>query len=214
MKLLATACTLTLLTLMPAYAETVPDTTKIEAPAGNYNIDPSHATLIFKLNHLGFSNYTARFTGVDANLKFDPKNPKASSVNATIDANSLTLDNPPPGFTDELRGDKWLDTKKYPKITFVSKSVDVTGANTGRITGDLTLHGKTHPVTLETTFNGGYAGHPMDPHARIGFSAHGVFKRSDFDIAFGIPPAGSTMGVGDEVTVIIEAEFTGPALKK
>jgi polyisoprenoid-binding protein YceI len=64
---------------------------------------------------------------------------------------------------------------------------------------------------LEASFNGGYAGHPMDPHARIGFSAHGVFKRSDFGISAGIPALGTTMGVGDEVNVTIEAEFSGPA---
>ena len=52
------------------------------------------------------------------------------------------------------------------------------------MTGDFTLHGVTRPVTLDATFNGGYAGHPMDPHARIGFSARGTFKRSDFGIAY------------------------------
>jgi len=51
----------------------------------------------------------------------------------------------------------------------------------------------------------------MDPHARIGFSAHGTLKRSDFGIAFGIPQPGSTMGVSDAVEFSIEAEFSGPA---
>lgn len=76
--------------------------------------------------------------------------------------------------------------------------------------GELTLHGITKPITLETIFNGGYAGHQYEPRARIGFSAHGAFKRSDFGIAYGIPEPGSNMGVFDDVEVIIEAEFTGP----
>jgi polyisoprenoid-binding protein YceI len=88
----------------------------------------------------------------------------------------------------------------------------VTAANNVRITGDLTLHGVTHPVVLDAVFNGGYAGHPMDPHARIGFSAQGTLKRSEFGIAFGIPAPGSTMGVSDDVDVIVEAEFSGPPL--
>jgi polyisoprenoid-binding protein YceI len=67
-------------------------------------------------------------------------------------------------------------------------------------------------VILDVTYNGGYAGHPMDPHARIGFSAKGTFKRSDFGIAFGVPAPGTTMGVGDDVQIAIEAEFTGPPL--
>lgn len=84
--------------------------------------------------------------------------------------------------------------------------------DTLRVRGDLTLHGVTRPIVLEATFNGGYAGHPMDPNARIGFSAQGTLKRSEFGIAQGIPAPGTTMGVSDEVNVVIEAEFTGPPL--
>jgi polyisoprenoid-binding protein YceI len=80
-----------------------------------------------------------------------------------------------------------------------------------RITGDLTLHGVTKPVVLDATLNGGYAGHPMDPNARIGFSARGAFNRGDFGIAYGIPAPGTTMGVSDRVEVTIETEFSGPA---
>ena len=82
-----------------------------------------------------------------------------------------------------------------------------------QITGTLTLHGVTRPMVLEATYNGGYAGMPdRDPHARVGFSAHGAFKRSDFGIAFGIPAPGTTIGVGDAIDFSIEAEFTGPPL--
>uniref|UniRef100_B0SWU0 YceI family protein n=1 Tax=Caulobacter sp. (strain K31) TaxID=366602 RepID=B0SWU0_CAUSK len=183
-----------------------------QVPAGDYKLDPAHASLEFKVNHLGFSHYTARFTDFDASLKFDPANPSASSVEATIDPRSLTLPAPPAGFKDELTGKAWLDAAQYPAITFRSTKVEVTGANTAKVTGDFTLHGVTRPVVLEATFNGGYAGHPMDPHARIGFSAHGVFKRSDFGIGFGVPAPGTTMGVSDEVDVSIEAEFSGPPL--
>ena len=98
-------------------------------------------------------------------------------------------------------------------MSFHSKSVEVTGTNTFRIHGELTLHGVTKPVMLDATYNGGYAGHPMDPHARIGFSAHGVLKRSEFGISYGIPAPGTTMGVGDEVSIILELEFSGPPLK-
>ena len=190
-------------------AESAP--ASIDVPAGAYTLDKAHSTLTFRLNHLGFSNYTARFTGFDAQLQFDPANPPGSTLNVTIDPRSLDLNNPPAGFADTLRGPEWLDAAKFPQMTFRSTSVEVTGTNAMRINGDLTLHGVTHPVTLDATFNGGYAGHPMDPHARIGFSVHGAFKRSDFGIAYGIPAPGTTMGVGDEVQVIIETEFSGPA---
>ena len=182
-----------------------------QVPAGDYKLDPAHASLEFKVSHLGFSHYTARFTDFDASLKFDPAHPEASSVEATIDPKSLALNAPPAGFKDELIGKSWLDAGQFPAITFRSTKVEVSGANTARITGDFTLHGVTKPVVLEATFNGGYPGFAMDPHARVGFSAHGVFKRSEFGIAFGIPAPGTTMGVSDEVEVNIEAEFSGPA---
>jgi len=183
-----------------------------KVPAGDYKLDPAHASLEFKVNHLGFSHYTARFSDFDAKLKFDPANPSASSVEATIDPKSLTLPKPPAGFKDELTGKAWLDAAQYPAITFRSTKIEVTGANTAKVTGDFTLHGVTKPVVLDATFNGGYAGHPMDPHARIGFSAHGTFNRSEFGMGFGVPAPGTTMGVGDAVDVQIEAEFSGPPL--
>ena len=131
----------------------------------------------------------------------------------TIDPASLELTNPPDGFLDQLRGPQWLATAKFPTITFQSLKVTRTGANTLRIDGNLDLHGVKQPITLDATYNGGYAGHPMDPHARIGFSAHGTFKRSLFGIAYGIPAPGTTMGVSDAVEVIVEAEFSGPPLR-
>jgi polyisoprenoid-binding protein YceI len=181
-----------------------------EAPAGTYKLDKSHASLDFRVDHIGFSNYTARFANFDAELQLDPKNPGASSVTATIDTKSLTLPAPPKGFLDELLNDKWLGGAKFPQMTFKSTKVELTGPNTARITGDLTLKGTTAPVTLDATFNGGYAGHPYDPNARIGFSARGTLNRSAFGVSEGIPPPGSTMGVSDAVEIVIEAEFNGP----
>lgn len=191
----------------------VPKPPKADIPAGDYTLDKTHASLTFKVSHLGFSNYTASFADFDAKLRFDQANAAASSLEATIDPKSLTLPAPPPGFQKDLTGPQWLDAARYPAITFKSTRIETTGADTGKVTGDLTLHGVTKPVTLDVTYNGGYVGHPMDPNARIGFSAKGAFKRSDFGIAYGVPAPGTTMGVGDEVQVEIEAEFSGPPLK-
>ncbi len=192
-------------------AAPVPAKPPADLPAGEYKLDKSHADLSFKLSHLGFSWYTARFTDFDVKLNLDPKAPAAASVEASIKTSSLTLPAPPPGFTDELLGAEWLDAAKYPAITFRSTKVETTGPDTADVTGNLTLHGVTKPVTLKAKFNGGYAGFPpMDPNARIGFSLSGSFKRSDFGVSYGVPKPGSTMGVGDEVTVAIEAELLKP----
>lgn len=187
---------------------------KTEAPAGTYKLDKAHANLEFRVNHIGFSNYTARFASFDAELQLDPANPSASSVTATVDPRSLTLPAPPKGFVDELLNEKWLGAAKFPQMTFKSTKVELTGPNTARITGDFTLKGVTLPVTLDATFNGGYAGNQYEPNARIGFSAKGALNRSAFGVKEGVPPPGTNFGVSDNVDIIVEAEFTGPPLAK
>lgn len=183
-------------------------------PAGDYKLDPAHATFMFKVSHLGFSNFTGWFDTFSADLKLDPANPSAATLTATVDPTSLTVHAPPAGFQEELRGEQYVDAKQFPQITFKSTAIKMSGPNTAEVTGDLTLHGITKPVTLSMTYNGGYEGHVYEPRARIGFSAHGMFKRSDFGIGGGVPKEGSNMGVSDEVAVVIEAEFIGPDMKE
>jgi polyisoprenoid-binding protein YceI len=193
----------------------VPPASSAAVPAGSYSLDKAHASLIFRVDHLGFSNYTARFKRFDAKLDFDPQDLADSKVVATVDANSLETDFPDPAkldFNAVLKGAEWLDVAKFPTMTFESTRIAVTGENTMRIDGALTLHGVTRPVVLEGKFNGGYAGHPLDPNARIGFSARGTLRRSEFGVAYGVPAPGTKMGVGDDVNIVIEAEFTGPPL--
>jgi len=183
---------------------TVPANT---APAGTYAIDKAHTNLSFRVSHLGFSHYTSDFDKVDGKLNFDPANPSAMTVEATIDPKSLDLNSPPAGFHEQLLSKTWLDAAAFPTITFKSTKVEVTGPRTANVTGDLTLHGVTKPVKLAATFNGGYAANAFDG-ARIGFSANGVLKRSDFGIAYGLPAPGTNMGVSDNVAFTIETEFS------
>lgn len=177
------------------------------APAGLYALDPTHATLTFRLSHLGFSNYTASFSRLSGELAFDPAKPAAMRVSVSIDPRSLSLPAPPQGFHETLLGKDWLDTTKHPQMTFRSTKVEPTGPDTARVTGDMTLHGVTRPMVLEARFNGGYAPNAFDG-ARVGFSAKGVLRRSEFGIAYGLPAPGTNMGVGDHVEVVIETEWT------
>ncbi|HXI86206.1 MAG TPA: YceI family protein [Parvularculaceae bacterium] len=180
------------------------------APAGDYKLDKSHASIVFSVDHIGFSHWTARFSRFDAALHFDPQEPAGSHIEASVDPASIDPDNPPDGFIDMLTGEKFLDAGNYPAMTFKSTRVELTGPNTAKVTGDFTLHGRTHPLVLDVVFNGGYARHPLDPESRIGFSAHGALDRSDYGMDFGLPPPGSTMGVSDKVDIAIEVEFVGP----
>jgi polyisoprenoid-binding protein YceI len=194
-------------------AETAAMLSMAPAPAGQYHLDKSHASLVLRVNHLGFSTYTTRFSRFDAELTFDPSNLTASKVVATIDASSLEMDQAPQMCLDIVKGAQFLGTAKFPQIIFKSERVRMTRAKSMEIAGTLTLHGVTRPMVLTATFNGGYPGMPkMDPQARVGFSAHGSFKRSDFGMTFGLPAPGTKMGVGDLIDVSIEAEFTGPPL--
>jgi polyisoprenoid-binding protein YceI len=183
-----------------------------DVPAGEYQLDRAHTTLLFRVSHMGFSNFTARFRRVDGQLHFDPRNVTATQLTATVDARSIETDYPDPGydFNGELQGEPWLNAAKFPEITFRTTQVEDLGNNALRVHGDLTLRGVTKPIVLDATYNGGYLKHPMDPQARVGFSAHGALRRSDFGITGGIPVAGSNLGVGDQVALIIESEFIGP----
>jgi len=185
-----------------------------DIPAGHYTLDKTHSTIIFKISHLGFSFYTGSFSHFDATMEVDPARLESASLTATIDVDSLGIPEPPEGFVAELLGPDWLNAGQFPQMVFHSTKVVATGAGTAQVTGDLTLNGKTVPVTFDATLNGGYAGFPgFDPHARIGFSAHGSLLRSAFGIEKGLPPAGTSMGVGDRVEFMIETEFTGPPLE-
>jgi polyisoprenoid-binding protein YceI len=134
-------------------------------------------------------------------------------VTTTIDASSIELDSWPKQCVDILKGPQLLNTEKFPNIEFKSERIKMTGLKTMEIHGTLTVLGVTRPVVLDATFNGGYAGIAnMDPNARIGFSAHGTARRSEFGMSFGVPAAGTTIGVGDTIEISIEAEFTGPPL--
>ncbi len=184
------------------------------APAGEYQLDPAHARLLFRVNHLGFSHYTALIQSFDAKLNFDPDNPETMTVEADADPASVETHYPDASFDFNgfIEGPDFLDAVAYPEAKFVSTDVTQTGERTARVTGDLTLHGVTKPVTFQVTFNGGYGGHPLDVGARIGFSATATFSRSDFGVGWGLPPPGTTMGVFDPVELILEAEFVKPRL--
>lgn len=179
--------------------------------AGDYMLDLGHSRLLVKLNHLGFSTYIAPFTDFTATLAFDPENPAAMKVDATVRIASLETHYPDPTlkFNETLTGPEFLDAAQFPDARFTSTAVTPTGPDTADVTGDLTLHGVTKPMTLQVAYNGGWGNMPLDPAgARIGFSATGSFLRSDFGVGYGVPAPGSEMGVSDRVALEIEMEFT------
>ncbi len=189
------------MTLALMACATPPVTNITEMHAGNYVLDPTHARVNWSLSHAGLSQYTARFDDVSGSLDFDPQNPEASRLDIRIDPKSVSTGLPD---FDEILANSgnYFDSDRHPEIRFVSTEIKKTTDTTGQVTGDLTLRGVTKPVTLDVTFNGAGKsfGHPGDT---LGFSARGKFLRSDFGMDYLIKLA----GIGDEITLQIEAEF-------
>lgn len=175
----------------------------VPVPSGAYVMDNTHASLTFRINHLGLSNYTARFTDFDINLNLDVDNPENSTVTATVNPTSVRTDYPgEKDFDGEIANDaNFFNAGQFPEVTFASTSVEKTGDNTATITGDLTMLGTTLPITLDATLVGALEQHPFVGSPAVGFSATGTLDRSDFGMTHLIP------NVGDAVTFIIEAEF-------
>ena len=109
-------------------APAVPAVSTAPVPTGAYQIDKAHTSLVFRVSHLGFSTYTGRFTGVDAKLQFNARNPAASQVNVDIDPRSIEADNAPSGFLQTLAGKDWLDAERFPVMTFRSRSIEPSAA--------------------------------------------------------------------------------------
>jgi polyisoprenoid-binding protein YceI len=179
-------------------------------PAQTYALDPAHTSVIFSVDHLGFSRFTASFDEIAGSLALDTAAPEAAQLDVSIEAASLDLPKPPPGFRATLLGPGWLDAGANPRILYRSTRVVPGPESSARIEGVLTLRGVARPVTLSARFNGAWPGPPYEPGPRLGFSATGHFRRSDFGVDQGVPPPGSDFGVGDLVEVRIETEWTGP----
>jgi len=185
--------------LLLAACVSAPSVDPERLPAGEWALDADHASVTWRVRHLGLSWYTARFDEMDASLSFDPARPEAAELTAVIEAGSVSTGDP--DFDETLRGAAWFDAQRHPQIIFRSTRIEVTGDTTGRIHGELTLKGVTRPAVLKTEFYGGLF-NPLERRRVLGFGADLVIDRTDFGVGR-LPPG----FIGDEVRVRIEAEF-------
>lgn len=167
-------------------------------PAGDYELDTAHASILFKIDHLGFSTYVGRFERFDASLIGDPASPEAATVSATVDMTSLNIANPE--FAAELMGPDWLDAARYPQASFKTYGLKIVGENEADISGDLTLKGKTQAVIIRARLNGS-AFDRLRGADVVGFSATLPISRS----AFGVDKYSGL--ITDDILLEIEAEF-------
>lgn len=170
-----------------------------KARAGDYEIDPAHASVIFGVNHLGFSIYYGRFSEISGRLSLDAAAPERSDVAVKIAAASVDTTS---GELDEkLRSAEMFDAAAFPDILFESRRIVRTGERTADIEGALTIKQVTRPLTLHAEFIGSGRA-PLLNDRRAGFSARAKLSRKEYGL-----DAWSGF-VGDEVELIIAAEFT------
>ena len=175
---------------------TAPNPDPAAAPGGHYELDPAHASVTARVLHMGLSRYTLRFDKLAASYDYDPAQPEATRVTATIEARSLDTGDK----ADSARfSDLFLDADAHPIIRFVSTGMTRSDPDHGKLDGLLTLAGVTRPISLDVTYNGTEA--EIVGGRRMGFSARATIRRSDF----GAAPLRAF--VGNEVDLDLELEF-------
>lgn len=165
---------------------------------GTYAVEPGHTQIIFKINHMGFTNYYGDFSGASGVLRLDPKNAAVDSLAVTVPVASVSTTSSK--LNEELRSADWFDAANYPTISFRSHHVTQTGPGRALVEGELTLHGVTRPVTLEAHLVGSGA-NLMSKAFTVGFDVTGRIKRSDFGVTKYVPL------VSDEVELMISGAF-------
>jgi polyisoprenoid-binding protein YceI len=167
-------------------------------PPGHYELDPDHTSISFDIDHFKYSRFTMRFDRKQGQLDWNEGGLDRSSATVTIDAASI--DTNVPLLDKMVKSASMLDVSRYPEVRFTSMRFERTGESRGTLSGDLTIHGVTQPVTLSVTFNG-FAPDPLTKKDTLGFSAEGSFSRAKFGLATWYP------AVGDDIHVRVQAEF-------
>lgn len=180
----------------PASAQVVTNAT--QAQSGTYDVEPGHTQVGFSVLHFGFTNYLGVFSNVSGTLNLDTQHPASSKLSVTIPVD--TVQTTSTKLNEELKGDQWFDTTKFPNATFESTSVRINGRNDATVTGNLTLHGVTKPETLQVHFIGAGV-NALDKKYTTGFEATGTIKRSDFGVKMYVPY------VSDDVQLRIAGAF-------
>ena len=161
-----------------------------------YKIDPVHSNALFRVKHFGAGYVFGEFLGEKGEIKFNPENPEQTEVNLTIPVDSISTDNTKRD--KHLKSPDFFDAKQFPNITFKSKNVEKRTDDSFKVTGDLTIHGKTKEVSTIVQMVG--AGEDPQGNYRRGFYTTFNIDRSDFGIDY------MSGGVSDNVKLIIAVE--------
>lgn len=161
-----------------------------------YTIDPHHTEVEYNINHFGFSNPSGKWMA-EGTLEYDAKAPQNSKANITINIGNIITGNPE--LDKHLKGKQFFEIETFPKATFISDKVNVVDNKITEVSGNLTLHGITHPVTIKVQQNN-MGKNPVTDKPTIGFTGEATLKRSDFGIRTFLP------NLSDEVKLNLNVE--------
>jgi len=168
-----------------------------------WQIDPAHSQIEFSVRHLMITTVRGRFDKFSGTIEFDENDLPNSKIDVQIDTTSInTRDEKRDG---HLRSPDFFDATNYPTATFKSKHIALTGKNSGRVVGDLTIRGVTREVTLDVELVG-VVKNPWGAQS-AGFNAHTKFNRKDWDLNWNVALETGGWLVGDEIGINIEVEL-------
>ncbi|HSU49136.1 MAG TPA: YceI family protein [Segetibacter sp.] len=162
--------------------------------------DKPHSQLAFTITHLGISDVSGTFNDFDVNVTSSKKDFSDASFELT--AKTASIDTRVEQRNNHLKSADFFDVDKYPEMTFKSTSLKKNGKDTYKLSGNLTLHGITNPVTMNLKYRG-VTQNPMSKATTAGFQLDGVIKRSDFNVGPGFPAP----MLSDEVRIKADGEF-------
>jgi polyisoprenoid-binding protein YceI len=169
---------------------------------GTWQLDPYHTQVEFSAKHLGMMTVRGHFAEVSATGDIHPDRPEASSVQATISTASIRTNHEVRD--NDLRSSNFLDVENYPVMTFASTGIEAAGEDQYKVTGELTIKGTTHPVSLDLRRYGEF-NDPMMGH-RIAYGATTQINRKDFGLSFSMVLDGRFV-VSEEIQISIEGEL-------
>jgi len=174
------------------------------AASTTWNIDPAHSSAEFKVKHMMISNVKGTFSGLKGVLTLDEADPANSTVKASVDVSTVNTGDPQRD--GHLKSADFFDTEKYPEMVFKATGVKVTGPGEHAVSGDLTLHGVTKPVTFAVD---GPSLPGKDPwgNTKIGLTATTKINRKDFGLGWNSALETGGVLVGEDVTITLEVQF-------
>lgn len=175
--------------------------TAAQTTTSAWTLDPVHSSALYSVEYMAIALFKGRFFDLSGSIALDEANPANSKVTAAIAVNSIDIKNE--RFLGHLMGEGFFDAEKYPQMTFDSTKVEKVNDTRWKIAGDLTLHGVTRPVTLDTEYLG-QAKHPFSGETRAAFRASTTLNRADFGLTWNTALDTGAQYVGEKVNVTLE----------